>query len=68
MSASAWTAGDLSQITRFPTQALGRELKVWSRVNHPNVVPLIGFHLSPTVDAAWLLSPWHLGTLGAQSK
>ncbi|KAG8893876.1 hypothetical protein FRB99_001658, partial [Tulasnella sp. 403] len=37
--------------------ALARELLVWSTLNHPNVLPLVGFHLSVKLDEAWLVSP-----------
>ncbi|KAG8905502.1 hypothetical protein FRB99_008847, partial [Tulasnella sp. 403] len=36
---------------------LVRELTVQSTLNHPNVLPLIGFHLSKTLEEAWLVSP-----------
>lgn len=41
-----------------PSQALAREIRVWSGLQHPNISPLVGFHLNAGHDAAWLLSPW----------
>ncbi|KAG8898586.1 hypothetical protein FRB99_007341 [Tulasnella sp. 403] len=40
--------------------ALGlvRELRVQSTLNHPNVLPLLGFYLNETLEEAWLVSPY----------
>ncbi|KAG8895253.1 copper transport protein ctr1 [Tulasnella sp. 403] len=37
--------------------ALTRELLVWATLDHPNILPLLGFHLSVKLDEAWLVSP-----------
>ncbi|KAG8906491.1 hypothetical protein FRB99_006806 [Tulasnella sp. 403] len=37
--------------------ALARELLVWANLDHPNVSPLLGFHLNVKLDEAWLVSP-----------
>lgn len=31
---------------------------VWSKLQHPNIVALVGFYLDLETDVAWLLSPW----------
>ncbi|KAG8896506.1 hypothetical protein FRB99_008860 [Tulasnella sp. 403] len=33
-----------------------RELAIWANLNHPNVLPFVGFFLNPTLEDAWLLS------------
>ncbi|KAG8860323.1 hypothetical protein FRB96_003972 [Tulasnella sp. 330] len=38
--------------------SLVREMKVWASLSHPNVLPFIGFHLSPNLDNALLISPF----------
>ncbi|KAG8898807.1 hypothetical protein FRB99_007140, partial [Tulasnella sp. 403] len=35
--------------------ALVRELEVWAKLDHPNILPLVGFHLSSELDEAWLV-------------
>ncbi|KAG8891423.1 hypothetical protein FRB99_003601, partial [Tulasnella sp. 403] len=40
------------------SKGLIRELAVWARLSHENVIPLIGFHLSEHLDQAWLISPY----------
>lgn len=41
-------------------------MKVWSWLQHPNITPLVGFHLNVGYDAAWLLSPWEsLGSIAS---
>ncbi|KAG8894545.1 hypothetical protein FRB99_001193, partial [Tulasnella sp. 403] len=35
-----------------------REMAVWARMSHENVIPLIGFYLSERLDQAWLISPY----------
>lgn len=37
---------------------LARELKVWASARHPNILPLVGFHLDVTLNNAWLISPY----------
>ncbi|KAG8895094.1 hypothetical protein FRB99_000769, partial [Tulasnella sp. 403] len=37
---------------------LVRELRVQSTLNHPNVLPLLGFYLSVSLDEAWIVSPY----------
>ncbi|KAG8874939.1 hypothetical protein FRB97_005515 [Tulasnella sp. 331] len=36
---------------------LVREIRVWAKLRHPNVLPFIGFHLSQELDQALLISP-----------
>ncbi|KAG9025606.1 hypothetical protein FRB95_009969 [Tulasnella sp. JGI-2019a] len=36
---------------------LVREMKIWSGLRHPNVLPLIGFYLSQTLDLAIIVCP-----------
>lgn len=31
-------------------------MKLWAELNHPNVVPFVGFHIGE--DIAWLISDW----------
>lgn len=31
---------------------------VWSRLDHPNIVPLVGFYLDLQSDVMWLISNW----------
>ncbi|KAG8899006.1 hypothetical protein FRB99_006973, partial [Tulasnella sp. 403] len=38
--------------------ALVQELDVWAKLDHPNILPLLGFHLSSRLDEAWLVSPY----------
>lgn len=33
-------------------------MSVWSRIHHPNVLPLLGFYLSDDLLTASLISPW----------
>lgn len=37
---------------------LARELKIWAKANHRNVLKLIGYHLSEKYDCAQLISPY----------
>ncbi|KAG8914311.1 hypothetical protein FRC01_004129, partial [Tulasnella sp. 417] len=37
---------------------LAREIRVWSSLHHPNVLPLIGFFLSDDREVAWLVSSY----------
>ena len=39
-------------------QQLARELKVWAGLLHRNILELVGFYLSDTLENAWLLSPY----------
>ncbi|KAG8891135.1 hypothetical protein FRB99_003842, partial [Tulasnella sp. 403] len=48
-------AGDKSKCIRIVI-ALVRELTVWSSFDHPNILPLLGFHLNDRYDEAWLVS------------
>ncbi|KAG8986991.1 hypothetical protein FRB94_002312, partial [Tulasnella sp. JGI-2019a] len=36
-----------------------RELKIWSTLKHPNILPLIGFYLSEQMDLALIVCPFH---------
>lgn len=48
----------LCRSAQFYPQRLARELKVWGAVDHPNLLPLIGFHLSDDMATALLISPF----------
>ncbi|KIO24174.1 hypothetical protein M407DRAFT_26454 [Tulasnella calospora MUT 4182] len=37
---------------------LARELRVWSRLKHPNVLKLIGYYLNPQMTTARFISPF----------
>ncbi|KAG8903838.1 hypothetical protein FRC01_008966, partial [Tulasnella sp. 417] len=37
---------------------LARELKVWARLHHPNILPLLGFYLSDDCETASLISEY----------
>ncbi|KAG8891972.1 hypothetical protein FRC00_012864 [Tulasnella sp. 408] len=37
---------------------LARELKIWAQARHPNILELIGFHLSENYETAQLISPF----------
>ncbi|KAG8946163.1 hypothetical protein FRC04_012018 [Tulasnella sp. 424] len=37
---------------------LARELKIWAKVNHPNILSLIGYYLSENYEIAQLVSPF----------
>ncbi|KAG8900661.1 hypothetical protein FRB99_005826 [Tulasnella sp. 403] len=37
---------------------LVRELTIHASLNHPNILPLVGFYLSTKLDEAWLVSPY----------
>ncbi|KAG9045714.1 importin-alpha export receptor [Tulasnella sp. UAMH 9824] len=37
---------------------LTRELQVWTRLRHPNVLELIGYHLNPQMTTARFISPF----------
>ncbi|KAG8920606.1 hypothetical protein FRC01_000675 [Tulasnella sp. 417] len=37
---------------------LTRELRVWTRLKHPNVLELVGYHLNPQMTTARLISPF----------
>ncbi|KIO28211.1 hypothetical protein M407DRAFT_45230, partial [Tulasnella calospora MUT 4182] len=34
------------------------ELKIWAKVDHPNVLPLIGYYLSENYEIAQFISPF----------
>lgn len=31
-------------------------MKLWAKLNHPNILPFVGFHLSDELDEAMLVS------------
>lgn len=37
---------------------LARELRVWAGLLHPNILPLVGYHLSDDMTIARLISPF----------
>ena len=49
----------------FSLQELAKELKIWTKLSHPNVLPLLGFALNWNGSAyPSFVSPWmELGTL-----
>ncbi|KAG8905282.1 hypothetical protein FRB99_000299 [Tulasnella sp. 403] len=47
--------GDRKQCVHIAI-AFVRELAVWAALKHPNILPLIGYHMSPELDEAWLVS------------
>ncbi|KAG8961164.1 hypothetical protein FRC00_013063, partial [Tulasnella sp. 408] len=40
------------------TLRLARELKIWARVKHSNILPLIGYYLSENYEIARFISPF----------
>ncbi len=44
--------------TRVPLQNLGREVRLWSKLNHPNVLPLLGYCLEGPKSIPNLVSEW----------
>ncbi|KAG8908157.1 hypothetical protein FRB99_008700 [Tulasnella sp. 403] len=51
------TIGEWEDLLRVAL-ALVQELDVWTKLNHPNILPLLGFHLSSGLNEAWLVSPY----------
>lgn len=46
--------------TAHSPQALARELLIWSKLTHRNILPLGGFYLDePSLKAAWIVTFWH---------
>lgn len=40
-------------------QAVARELDVWSRLDHKNILPLTGFYIDQSaLESAWIVTPW----------
>lgn len=40
-------------------QSLAREILVWSKMQHPNILPLLGFSFDETrLASAWIVTPW----------
>lgn len=39
-------------------QAFARELRVWTDLDHPNVLPLVGFYLNSEEGVCWFISPF----------
>ncbi|KIO17520.1 hypothetical protein M407DRAFT_48775, partial [Tulasnella calospora MUT 4182] len=37
---------------------LARELRIWARLQHPNILRLEGYHLDPNMTTAWFISPF----------
>lgn len=46
----------LSQSGLTVLQRLAREMLVWVNVNHPNIIQVHGYHLSPDLEDAYLIS------------
>lgn len=43
----------------FTWQALARELGVWHKLVHPNILQLQGFYVEePSLEAAWIATSW----------
>lgn len=36
-----------------------RELRTWARLDHPNILPLLGFYLGEQQMEPWMISKWH---------
>ncbi|KAG8906476.1 hypothetical protein FRB99_006791 [Tulasnella sp. 403] len=51
------TTGERDKRIRVALE-LVRELTVQSTLDHPNILPLLGFHLSHDLGEAWLISPY----------
>ncbi|KAG8908757.1 hypothetical protein FRB99_002995 [Tulasnella sp. 403] len=51
------TNGEWEELLRVAL-VLVQELDVWAKLNHPNILPLNGFHLSSNLEEAWLVSPY----------
>ncbi|KAG8906621.1 hypothetical protein FRB99_006491 [Tulasnella sp. 403] len=51
------TTGEWEELLRVAL-ALVQELNVWAKLNHPNILPLVGFHLNSSLEEAWLVSPY----------
>ncbi|KAG9023045.1 hypothetical protein FS837_006032, partial [Tulasnella sp. UAMH 9824] len=46
-----------SELWKQEAFRLARELKIWAKVNHPNILPLIGYYLSESYGIARFISP-----------
>ncbi|KAG8893610.1 hypothetical protein FRB99_001848, partial [Tulasnella sp. 403] len=51
------TIGQREELLRVAL-ALIQELNVWAKLDHPNILPLVGFNLSSSLEQAWLVSPY----------
>lgn len=41
------------------SQAVARELRVWSQLDHPNILKLLGFYVDENeFSSAWIVTPW----------
>lgn len=41
------------------SQALARELRIWNKLRHPNILPLKGFYFDKSsLKTAWIVTPW----------
>lgn len=47
----------------YISQRLVREIKIWSKLDHPHILPLLGFYASPPFGSALLVTP--LAPLGS---
>lgn len=52
------TAMQTDTICHSMYQRLAREMTVWSRLKHPNVLALLGFYLSADMGEALIICPW----------
>lgn len=62
-SASKWWVKTLCLLRELTSisQAFARELKVWERFNHPNLLPLIAFHINSHDGILLFVSPYAEG-------
>lgn len=58
VSSTCITCCSWSLRSDLPSQSLARELKVWAKFEHPNVLRLIGFCLDHDMTTATLISPF----------
>lgn len=44
-------------LTLSARQRLAREIELWKDLDHPNILPFIGFHWDRPLKRAWLVMP-----------
>lgn len=58
VSGSVHYMGPSIDTQRPPKQSFVRELRVWSEMDHPNIIPLVGFHLDSKRGVFRFISPF----------
>lgn len=49
----------IAGLTVLSIEAFARELLIWNKAKHPNILPLNGFYFDDYyLNAAWLTTPW----------